>query len=56
MAVGMTEGHLLLLDCEIEVKVLMEARFKDIGGIWTLCGCNGDTDLAVGTIGGLFMV
>lgn len=52
----MTEGNILILLCEADVSVRMEGRFREIGGIWSICGCNKDNDLALGTIGGLFVV
>lgn len=56
LAVGMTDGNVLVLDCEIDVHVHIEGRFRDIGGIWSICGCNEDNDLALGTIGGLYFL
>lgn len=57
LGVGMTDGNILLLETENDdVQVHMEGRFRDIGGIWSICGCNQDQDLALGTIGGLFFV
>ena len=56
IAIGMTEGNVLILDCSVDVIVLMEGKFRDIGGIWAICGCNSDNDIAIGTIGGLFML
>ena len=56
LVVGMTDGNLLLLDCSVELTVLMEAKFRDIGSIWTVCSCNDDNDLALGTLQGLFIV
>jgi hypothetical protein len=29
---------------------------RDIGGIWSICGVNNDTELALGTITGLYFV
>ncbi len=56
IAVGMTEGNVLILLCEEDISVRMESRFRDIGGIWSICACNKDNDLALGTISGLYIV
>ena len=56
VVIGMTEGNVLILDCSVDVVVLMEGKFRDVGGIWAMCGCNNDNDIAIGTIGGLFML
>jgi hypothetical protein len=52
----MTEGNVLILEAGPSVGVLMEGRFPDIGGIWAICSCNSDRDLALGTVGGLYLV
>ena len=56
LAIGMTDGNILLLECAADVSVFMEGRFREIGGIWTIAACNEGQDLALGTIGGLFFV
>jgi len=35
------------------VQILNAAHLRDIGGIWSICGVNNDTELAVGTISGV---
>lgn len=52
----MTEGNVLILDCSVDVQVHMEGRFRDVGGIWAITACNNDNDLALGTIGGLYIL
>ena len=48
MAVGMTDGNVVVLDCSSDVSVLVERKFKEIGGIWSICGINNDSELAAG--------
>ena len=56
LAVGMTDGNVLILNCDEDVEVWMEGRFRDVGGIWAISGCNEGNDLALGTIGGLYFL
>jgi hypothetical protein len=56
LAIGMTDGNILILDCTTDVTVFMEGRFREIGGIWCIATCNEGQDLALGTIGGLYFV
>lgn len=56
LAVGMSDGHLMLFDTNDDLKLVCKSHFKEIGGIWCMSSCNFDSDLALGTIGGLFCV
>jgi hypothetical protein len=56
VAVGMTDGNIVVLDCSPDVSVIVEKKFKEIGGIWTICAINNDSDLAVGAMSGLHVI
>ena len=56
----MTDGHVMILgmssdalDGEQGAQILNAAHLRDVGGIWTICGVNNDTELALGTISGV---
>ena len=60
VGMGMTDGHVMILGQDEEapldndgVTILNAAHLRDIGGIWTICGVNNDTELAIGTISGV---
>lgn len=60
VAVGMTDGHIMVLgtsadvlDGEKGVQILNASHLREVGGIWTICGVNNDTELALGTISGV---
>jgi len=56
VAVGMTDGNIVVLDCSTDVSVIVERQFKEIGGIWTICSVNNDSELAVGSLSGLHVI
>lgn len=58
VAVGMTDGHVWIIDASDNVadRVLLKSQFRETGGIWSICGVNQDTELALGTISGVHMV
>ena len=56
IAVGMTDGNLLILVLDKDVRIKVAVAFKELGGIWSICGINSGQDLAVGTINGLFFL
>ena len=60
VAVGMTDGHVMIigmssdaLDGDKGAQILNAAHLRDIGGIWSICGVNTDSELALGTISGV---
>jgi len=60
VAVGMTDGHVMILgmssdelDGDKGAQILNAAHLRDIGGIWSICGVNNDSELALGTISGV---
>ena len=59
VALGMTDGHVMILgtdpdiDDQTNVAVINAAHFRDVGGIWSICGVNNDTEIALGSISGL---
>ena len=53
----MTDGFVLVLDTSShDVKTLIQSRFKEVGGVWCIEAINNDNDLAIGAIGGLFIL
>ena len=56
IAVGMSAGNVIIFSASFEVKIQIEGCFKDLGGIWSITACNNDADLAIGTVGGLFIL
>jgi hypothetical protein len=57
----MTDGHVWIIDAVASVqpnvsRVIMKAQFRETGGIWSICGVNQDTELALGTISGVHIV
>ncbi len=52
----MTDGNVVVLDCSSDVSVLVERKFKEIGGIWSICGINNDSELAAGALSGLHVI
>ena len=52
----MTDGNVIVFQTEPDFGILLEARFPEIGGIWSICGVNEDQDLAVGTLRGLHIL
>ena len=62
VAVGMTDGHVMVLGVDKTedssdrgTQILNAAHLRDVGGIWSICGVNNDTELALGTITGMHM-
>lgn len=55
VAVGMTDGNVVVFDCSSDVSVIVERKFKEVGGIWSICSINNDSELAVGSLAGLFI-
>ena len=51
----MTDGHLVVLkaDNEGQHAIVNAVHLKEIGGIWSICGVNNDTEIALGTVTGL---
>jgi len=63
VVVGMTDGHIVILSADEEgspgfpgVQVKYESHFKEIGGIWSICGVNNDSELALGCFTGVHIV
>ena len=63
VGVGMTDGHCMVLgtsadelDADKGAQILNAAHLRDIGGIWAVCSVNNDTELALGTISGVYIV
>ena len=56
VAVGMTDGNIVVFDCSSDVSVIVEKQFKEIGGIWSICSINNDSELAVGALSGLHII
>lgn len=70
VAVGMTDGHILVLGNNAaldeeqkaaeggdrELQIVSLSHLKEIGGIWSMCGVNNDTELALGTVTGVHIV
>lgn len=54
----MSDGHVCVLDesGRSGMEVQAHAQFKDFGGIWSVCGINGDQFLGLGTLTGLHIV
>jgi len=52
----MTDGNIVIFDCSTDVSVVVERQFKEIGGIWSICSINNDTELAVGSLSGLHII
>ena len=52
----MTDGNIVVFDCSTDVSVVVERQFKEIGGIWSICSINNDTELAVGALSGLHII
>lgn len=60
VAIGMTDGHVMIigissdnLDGDKGAQILNAAHLRDVGGIWSICGVNNDTELALGCITGV---
>ena len=60
VAVGMTDGHVMVLGMSTDqtegdqgATISNAAHLRDVGGIWSICGVNNDTELALGTISGV---
>ena len=58
VAVGMTDGHVIVVgvpteDSEGSVQIINAAHIREVGGIWSICGVNNDSELALGTITGV---
>lgn len=60
VAVGMTDGHIIILgtgqdsvEGDKGAQITNAAHLRDVGGIWSICGLNNDTELALGTISGV---
>ena len=56
----MTDGHCMILgissdstDGDQGANISNAAHLRDIGGIWSICGVNNDSELAFGTISGV---
>ena len=58
LVVGMTDANIMLLQCGQgqDFGIVNEGRFPELGGIWSLCGLNRDTELAVGTLKGIYIM
>jgi len=52
----MTDGNIVVFDCSTDVSVIVERQFKEIGGIWSICSINNDSELAVGSLSGLYII
>jgi hypothetical protein len=47
---------LLLASTAVDINIIAEGKFRDLGGIWTICPVNNENELAVGCISGLYIV
>lgn len=63
VAVGMSDGHVIIIGNDSELpgnqlgtQIKNTAHIREIGGIWSICGLNNDTQLALGCISGLHIV
>jgi hypothetical protein len=59
VAVGMTDGHLWLIDVAQPAewnRILMNEQFRETGNMYSICGINNDTELAVGTASGVHII
>jgi hypothetical protein len=57
VAVGLSDGIVLILtSTAVDINVVAEGKFRDLGGIWAVCPVNNDNELAVGCISGLYIV
>lgn len=53
IAVGMTDGHVIIYEVNNEFLIKVDGRFPEIGGIWSICAINNNQDIAVGTVDGV---
>ena len=56
IAVGMTDGHVIIYQVDTDFFIKVDGRFPEIGGIWTICAINKNQDIAVGTIDGVIII
>jgi hypothetical protein len=63
VAVGMSDGHTIIVTNDSDLpgsqagsQIRNAAHLKEVGGIWSICGVNNDTQLALGTITGVYIV
>lgn len=63
IAIGMSDGHVIIVSNDSGLsgglagpQIKNVAHLKDFGGIWSICGVNDDTQLALGTITGVYIV
>lgn len=64
IAVGMSDGHIVILEqkdtapeqpADQAIQISVAAQLSQIGGVWSICGINGDSELAMGTMSGVYI-
>jgi len=63
VAIGMSDGHVIIVTNDSDLpgnlkgsQIKNAAHLKEVGGIWSICGVNNDTQMALGTISGVYLV
>jgi len=63
VAIGMTDGHVIILGSDSDLpsqsqgtQIKNAGHLRDIGGIWSICAINNDTQLALGCISGMYIL
>jgi hypothetical protein len=63
VAIGMSDGHVIIVgnDSDLPGNMIGSAiknavHLPNIGGVWSICGVNNDTQLALGCVSGVHLV